>query len=546
MLRAATRQHLLQAGVLTLLLTLLAGGFWQWAESRRAATLVRALPSADTLNVYKIIEDLKDYRHWADPVLVQMTREFAPESKERLHASLALLPVDPGQVDYLYERMPPDASEQEKDKLAQHQAHAAVFLLQVDHRDGHLAPHDLVHGNRLWPLLRQGSDPRLRSYLLHRLGRVGVHLDFPMGSPETLVQQLAIEQDPMARRALLLSLGEFAEQKLPAQKRRELAAQLLRMYRDDPDPGIHSAIAWLLRHWGYSKEIRALDEQLAGQPPGQRRWYVTKRQGHTLAKAGDGPVVFTMGSPASEPDRQAEESSHLVRIPRSFALATQEVTVQQFQEFLRANSDIRHDWSSTAKYSPDPNGPVLGVTWFEAAQYCRWLSVQEGIPEAEMCYPSIFDIKPGMTMPPDYLARTGYRLPTEAEWEYACRAGTIIDRHYGTSDDMLKNYAWYVANSNGRTWPVGSKKPNDYGLFDMYGNAWEWCQDAFGPYQPGVAGQQIKDQENAQPITAAESRVLRGGAFISPASDARSACRFGFQPTAPLIHAGLRVARTCR
>jgi formylglycine-generating enzyme required for sulfatase activity len=423
-----------------------------------------------------------------------------------------------------------------------------VFLLQVDQADGHLAPHDLVHGNRLWPLLRQGSDPRVRSYLLHRLGRVGVHLESPLGSPETLIQQLAIEQDVMARRALLLSLGEFAEHKLLAQKRDELSVHLLSLYGDDPDPGIHSAIAWLLRlpHWGHGQDLRALDQQLAGQPPGHRRWYVTKQQGHTLALVSDGAMDFTMGSPASEADQQADEIPHYKRIPRSFALATQEVTVQQFQEFLRANPGIQHDGTSTARYSPNPDGPVLGVTWFEAAQYCRWLSEREGLPEAQMCYPPIPDIKPGMTMPPAYLARTSYRLPTEAEWEYACRAGTATSRHFGTADELLGNYAWYVANSNGRTWPVGSKKPNDYGLFDMYGNAWEWCQDAFAPYQSGVAVQAIEDQENTRPITDAESRVLRGGAFISLASDARSAWRFGFQPTAPLIHAGLRVARTCR
>jgi formylglycine-generating enzyme required for sulfatase activity len=253
-----------------------------------------------------------------------------------------------------------------------------------------------------------------------------------------------------------------------------------------------------------------------------------------------------MGSPASEPDRQAEETSHRMRIPRSFALATEEVTVQQFQEFLRANPGIQHDGASTDRYSPDPNGPVLGVTWFEAAQYCRWLSEQEGIPEDQMCYPPIADIKPGMAMPPDYLARTGYRLPTETEWEYACRAGATISRHYGTADDMLGNYAWYVANSNGWAWPVGSKKPNDYGLFDMYGNAWEWCQDAFAPYPPDSGGQPIEDRENSNVIAERENRVLRGGGFVSLASEARSACRFGFQPTAPFTHAGLRVARTCR
>ncbi|MCI0457717.1 MAG: formylglycine-generating enzyme family protein, partial [Gemmataceae bacterium] len=375
---------------------------------------------------------------------------------------------------------------------------------------------------------------------LHRLGRVG-------GDPETLLQQLEVEQDVVARRALLLSFGGFTEHKLAAKQRQELASKLLPTYRDDPDSGIHAAIDWLLRlpHWGYREQLREIEEKLAGQPPGNRRWYVTKRQGHTLAVIS-GPVEFPMGSPASEPDRQAEEALHRQRIPRSFAVATKEVTVQQFQEFLKANPGIRHVGVSTQKYNPDPDRPVLGVTWFAAAQYCRWLSEQEGLPEDQMCYPPIADIKPGMQLPADYLARTGYRLPTEAEWEYACRAGAVTSRHYGAAEELLGNYAWYVRNANGRAGPVGSKKPNDFGLFDMHGNASEWCQEALAPYAPPGDGPAIEDREHPKPITEVDRRVLRGGAFLSPAPEVRSATRAEFQPTVPFILVGLRVARTWR
>ncbi len=348
----------------------------------------------------------------------------------------------------------------------------------------------------------------------------------------------------VARRALLLSLGEFPDHKLPAQKRKELATKLLSWYHLDPDAGIHSAIDWLLRirHWNHGKQLRAIDQQLAGQPKGPRQWLVNG-QGQTLVVLRD-PGEFQMGSPASEPERQADETLHPKRIPRSFALATKEVTVKQFGEFLRANPGIRLEGVSTDKYSPDPDGPMLAVTWFEAAQYCRWLSEQEHIPKDQMCYPPIPDIKPGMQLPADYLSLTGYRLPTEAEWEYACRAGAPTSRHYGSAEDLLGNYAWYVANSNGRTWPVGSKKPNDYGLFDMYGNAAEWCHDAASPYPTPGVGQVIEDRENPNPITETQSRVLRGGAFLSPAPQVRSASRSEYPPNSPFILAGLRVART--
>jgi formylglycine-generating enzyme required for sulfatase activity len=368
--------------------------------------------------------------------------------------------------------LPREASEKDKDAAAKRQAHAAVALLQLDQYQDHIWP--LTLAERIWPLFRHGSDLRVRNFLIHRLGRVGAN-------PETLIQQFEVERDIVARRALLLSLGEFGQGKLPAGKRQALAAQLLQTYHDDPDPGIHSAVDWLLRRWGHGEQLRQVDQERAGQPPGKRGWYVTKRQTHTLAVISD-PAEFQMGSPPEEPERDAEESLHHMRIPRNFALTTKEVTVRQFREFLQANPSIRHDGGATQESNANEDGPMVGVTWFEAAQYCRWLSEQEGIPEDHLCYPPIAGIREGMTMSTDYLVRTGYRLPTEAEWEYACRAGAITSRHYGVAEAMLGDYAWYRGNSKDWTWPVGSKKPNDYGLFDMYGNAAEWCQDALVPY----------------------------------------------------------------
>ena len=188
------------------------------------------------------------------------------------------------------------------------------------------------------------------------------------------------------------------------------------------------------------------------------------------------------------------------------------------------------------------DGPVLGVTWFAAAQYCRWLSEQEGIPEEQMCYPPIADIKDGMKLPADYLARTGYRLPTEAEWEYACRAGAVTSRPHGDGDDLLDYYARYAGNARGRAGRVGSLKPNDFGLFDMLGNAWEWCHDARTPYPSGP----FDDGEQPGPVLASQERVLRGGGFLSAPSELRSAQRMGFHPQMSFSQAGFRVARTLR
>ena len=121
----------------------------------------------------------------------------------------------------------------------------------------------------------------------------------------------------------------------------------------------------------------------------------------------------------------------------------------------------------------------IRMTWYEAAAYCNWLSEQEGIPKQQWCYEPNDSGEYGEGMKPaaDFLDRTGYRLPTEAEWEYACRAGAATSRYYGRSEELLVRYAWYSVNSKERTWPVGSLRPNDLGLFDMHGNVWNWCQD---------------------------------------------------------------------
>lgn len=287
-----------------------------------------------------------------------------------------------------------------------------------------------------------------------------------------------------------------------------------------------------------------------------------------------GPVEFLMGSPDDETGRNPasdspDEARHKARIPRSYAISTHEVTVAQFRRFLEAHPEVkaRHAYANDPsqmaqvmrRFSPDSNGPQIAVTWYEGAMFCNWLSEREGIPRSEWVYPSTMeDVRHGMRLPDDYLQRTGYRLPTEAEWEYAARAGTTTSRFFGDSDSLLGEYAWYSRNppkrkgdpvdpnDPQRTSPVGQLKPNPFGLFDVYGNVWEWTQSSVLPYPAGAVHTDV--EEDILVISDSTARVRRGGAFPYEAAMMRSAARGTVNafPFGRRDNVGFRVARTVR
>jgi formylglycine-generating enzyme required for sulfatase activity/tRNA A-37 threonylcarbamoyl transferase component Bud32 len=437
------------------------------------------------------------------------------------------------------------------DELARRQCRWALALLRLGRAEA------------VWPLLRHRDDPSLRTELIHNAARFGL-------DPAPVVERLRVERDVSSRRALILCLGEFPPEAISESDRRDLAERFLARYAADPDPGVHGGLDWLLRRWGRAADLQASDRRLAREaPPKGRDWYVNGQvpftaAGHAAPEGRDwyvngqgqtytivrGPVEFAMGSPAAEAARQPNEVLHRVRIGRTFAIAAREVTFAQYARFLDQHPELlRIDKLDEVKsYITSDDCPVFAVDWYDCARYCNWLSAREGIPEDQWCYPKDIpaQIKPGdrLMLPPDYLGRTGYRLPTEAEWEYACRAGTATRWPSGGSEQWLPSYAWYLRNSGQKLHPAGRLKPNDLGLFDVAGNVGEWLQDPYEKYGAGVGGTPLADAEMAAPVSYGVFRGLRGGTFNSSAPLLRSAFRLGDRPTNRAFGIGFRTART--
>ena len=193
-----------------------------------------------------------------------------------------------------------------------------------------------------------------------------------------------------------------------------------------------------------------------------------------------------------------------MRITRSFYLGVYEVTQEAYEQVMGVNP-------SNFK---GPQRPVENVSWDDAMEFCRRLSES----------------------PTEKAAGRTYRLPTEAEWEYACRAGSTTRYAYGDDDGAMGDYAWFVGNASATTHPVGQKRPNAWGLYDMHGNVWEWCADWHGE---DTRSTPLDDP--AGPITGSD-RVYRGGSWDYPAPVCRSAYRYRIQPNFRYDGLGFRVA----
>ena len=213
---------------------------------------------------------------------------------------------------------------------------------------------------------------------------------------------------------------------------------------------------------------------------GDRRCSSTKRTRRSPWSWGQ---KILMGSLETEPGRRDYEGQHHVLIPRSYAICTKEISIDDCKKFLAEYRDIYLNDSMTERGHSDPSagtgGPMFDFTWFYAAAYCNWLSKREGLPREQSCYEPDENGKYAerMTIPADAWA---HRLQNadRGGMEFACRSGSLTSRYYGASEELLQNYAWYQNVSKDReTRSRGSLLPNDLGLFDTLGNLAEWVMD---------------------------------------------------------------------
>jgi formylglycine-generating enzyme required for sulfatase activity len=229
-----------------------------------------------------------------------------------------------------------------------------------------------------------------------------------------------------------------------------------------------------------------------------------------LIPAGEflmGSTDRQIGFPDGEVTEEDERPVHKVRISQPFYLGKYEVTQAQWEAVMGNNPSL---------FKGDPNRPVEHVSWEDVQKFIRWLQAREG------------DVH--------------YRLPTEAEWEYACRAGSTTAYSFGYQRSRLDEYAWYDAiDTGGQTHPVGQLKPNAWGLYDMHGNVWEWVQDWYGEYPAEAV-------TNPQGPSSGSDRVRRGGSWFAGDSgwSCRSASRSHSPPDSRTGFLGFRLLRTAR
>ncbi len=315
----------------------------------------------------------------------------------------------------------------------------------------------LGHDGAFLRAMGQTVDPRVRTQLINRFAETA--------ATTFLDTDVFNQQSALVRQGLLLGLHHIS-QNLPPIEYSTLLTRAKEVFISDPDSGVHAAAEFILRTSGEDETLNQMSENC----PSKGNWRILPN-GLCMIRI-EAPGTIDVGTTPATDDSDGVQPHRTVKIDYAFEVSSTEITVQQMHEYIQSTQP-----SATVSFSRD--SPMGRVTLFEAMKFCRLLSEQEpDFNPDHCCYPSVSEIGPDMHLLRGFLLRPGYRLPTVHEWEYVVRADSKTSRFFGNSPDLLNDYAWWVHNSAERLWPVRMKRPNPWGLFDVYGNALEWCHEA--------------------------------------------------------------------
>ena len=265
--------------------------------------------------------------------------------------------------------------------------------------------------------------------------------------------------------------------------------------------------------------------------------YMISSSSTSTSDAGPGMKLipagtFTMGSSTTEVSRSSGETQHSVTLS-AFYMDSTDVTQGQYLAVMGVNPSYFSSCGTTC--------PVEDVTWFDAVLYCNARSKKANLDTVYSYTAMTGTYGNGVTALTGIaadLSKSGYRLPTEAQWEYAARGGTTTAYYWGddTATATVSKYAWYTTNASSTTHPVATKLPNPYGLYDMAGNVWQWTNDWYGTYSTTAA-------TDPSGPSSGTGRVIRGGSWSSGASSLRSANRGYYSPDLRYYFSGFRSVR---
>jgi eukaryotic-like serine/threonine-protein kinase len=361
--------------------------------------------------------------------------------------------------------------------------------------------------------------------------QAGVELDadrFIIRRDERIVVEVTMAPAAIAAHADPTTRGDSTDQDLTHPKasvagESEPAVAVVPFFRSEAREHQES---WA-RQMNVPREIEAGNEmQLVLIPPGQ---FLMGSSDEDIDRLLSNRKAYT-GHEGRRQRVRFEGPQRDVTLTKPFYLGIHEVTQQQYEAVTEINPSAFTRTGEGKEEIGDidtDDFPVENVTWLDAARFCNRLSEQDGLP---LWYKIENDEV-------HILGGTGYRLPTEAESEFACRAGTVTNTYLNDDISSVSKGAWVRENGDSHSHPVGSFEANPFGLFDMHGNVWEWCFDTYGQYVPG-------DLVDPRGAATGDRRVLRGGDFASLTDDVRSPVRFYWDPARPARVVGFRVART--